>query len=854
MKKKNLKKSVVAAMITTSLLTYSNVSFANSSIQETIDRAKIDMKNATYTYVKPAENGRVISSQELYQVLNLAKENYQNARSLVIKSDLSNKESVLKELDTLYNDRLTKGLIPYIDAFNYVDKYLNPIMAELKQAESEKDWSELEKAYHKLSVQLNTRTDILYRFSGKVSRDLLLEQYKKPANLKRDQLVVPVTIYMKVKEAETLLALGQAEKARNILESTFPLLEKLPSSNAFPMVVELMKEVDSVSKEAGLVFSIPTPPPSPTSGGNSNNNSDVEDKSSANRAAARVVTALINALPISSKVNVSDGVAILKARAAYEKLTTVQKAMVNITRLTDAEKAFEVVKDKAVNEQAAKVVIFLIESLPTAVDVKVVHEAQIKEARAAYKELTDVQQALVGDITALEEAEQALVIAKEKATSEQAIEVVKTMIANLPLNVTVEDAVQIEAARAAYEALSKDQQAMVDVTALMKAEKALEEAKVKAAAEDKKKAQEAIKLIDAIKKTSTAVKYKKALDDAQTAYKNLTETQQLLVTNSDKLESELADFADVEAEASKLTAGAIGELVHGDNLLNRVTTLLENGYTTTILTSSGEILNGKLIVQPEVGEKAKNGTVVFQVKSPNGTKIERPVDLTVEPKDSSKLAIDAVKSLIAALPAANKVTLKHETQILAARAAYEALSEDQQAMVVNITALTNAEEALEVLKVASDDKEKAQEVVKLITAIKKNNSDYIETLEAARIAYEKLTETQRALVTNSEKLKNELADFRAIKAEASKVSVEAIGVLVDGDNLVNKATNLLEAGYTVTILTSPPGMLKGKQINQPKAGEQPISGEVEFQIKSANGTKIVQTVYLTVEPKEGKQN
>ncbi|MFF2753507.1 hypothetical protein ACFVR1_07065 [Psychrobacillus sp. NPDC058041] len=405
MKKKKLKKSVVAVVLVASLLTNSNVSFANNSLQETIDRAKINMNEAANAYVKPAENGRIVSSRELYQVLKMAKEHYQNARSLVIKSDRSNKEAILKELDTLYNEKLTKGLIPYIDAFNYVDKYLNPIMNEIKQAESEKDWVELERAYQKLSVQLNTRTDILYRFTGKVTRDLLIEQYKKPANLKLDQLNVPVTIYKKVKEAETLTALGNTKEANKTLKTIIPLIEKLPTVDSFPMIRELIKEMESASKAAGLVI---FPPNFVTPSENDKKNTDADDGTSSNNAAARMVTILINALPISSKVNVSDGVAIYAARAAYEKLTTAQKAMVDITRLTNAEKAFEVVKDKAINEQAASVVIFLIGELPAAVDVNVVHEAQIKEARAAYEALTSVQKALVRNITVLEEVEQAL--------------------------------------------------------------------------------------------------------------------------------------------------------------------------------------------------------------------------------------------------------------------------------------------------------------------------------------------------------------------------------------------------------------------------------------------------------------
>ncbi|TQR21380.1 bifunctional 2',3'-cyclic-nucleotide 2'-phosphodiesterase/3'-nucleotidase [Psychrobacillus vulpis] len=131
-------------------------------------------------------------------------------------------------------------------------------MADIKKAEAEKDWAKVEKLYHKLSVQLKSRTAILYRFSGKAARDLLIEQYKKPADLKRDQLRVPVTIYMKVVAAEKLLADDKKAEAVKVLETIKPLLNKLPSTSSLPMVKELLERVEAAMKAAG-VGSTPSP-------------------------------------------------------------------------------------------------------------------------------------------------------------------------------------------------------------------------------------------------------------------------------------------------------------------------------------------------------------------------------------------------------------------------------------------------------------------------------------------------------------------------------------------------------------------------------------------------------------------
>lgn len=271
MKKNRVKKSVVASVLAISLLTSTSASFANNSLQDVVDQARKDMKEASYAYVVPSQNGRLATSVELYPVLNLAKINYQKARNALVKSGAKNRETLLKDLDALYNERITKGLVPYIDAYNYADKYLTPILEDIKGAEAEKDWVKIEKLYHQLSVQLKSRTAILYRFTGKATRDLLLRQYKDPANLKRDQLMVPVTVYMKVREVDALLKAGKIEDARKVLESIQSLLYRLPTTDNMPMIKELLAQIEEVRKKAGIIIITPQPPTTtpPTTGGGS---------------------------------------------------------------------------------------------------------------------------------------------------------------------------------------------------------------------------------------------------------------------------------------------------------------------------------------------------------------------------------------------------------------------------------------------------------------------------------------------------------------------------------------------------------------------------------------------------------
>lgn len=256
MKNSKVKKSAVAAVIATSLFASSSVTFAANSLQNIVDNARKDIKNASYSYVVPAQSGKLVASADAYKALNTAKANYQKARNEIIKSNAKNKSSLLKSLDELYQERVTKGLVPYIDAYNYADKYLTPIMNEIKKAESAKDWAKLEKEYHKLSAQLKTRTAILYRFSGKAARDLLLDQYKEPADLKRSELMVPVTVYMKATQAQALFAAGKEEAAAKVLESIQPLLERLPSEQKLPAVKELLAFVEKVNAEVNPGFTL----------------------------------------------------------------------------------------------------------------------------------------------------------------------------------------------------------------------------------------------------------------------------------------------------------------------------------------------------------------------------------------------------------------------------------------------------------------------------------------------------------------------------------------------------------------------------------------------------------------------
>ncbi len=111
------------------------------------------------------------------------------------------------------------------------------------------------------------------------------------------------------------------------------------------------------------------------------------------KASAKAVEDLIDALPTPTDVTVEDEEAIKAARDAYDVLTQAAKEMVgNLETLEQAEAALAVEKDKA----AAKAVEDLIDALPTptditASDVPAEVEQAVRDAQEAFDALTDAQ-------------------------------------------------------------------------------------------------------------------------------------------------------------------------------------------------------------------------------------------------------------------------------------------------------------------------------------------------------------------------------------------------------------------------------------------------------------------------------
>ena len=243
---------------------------------------------------------------------------------------------------------------------------------------------------------------------------------------------------------------------------------------------------------------------------------------------AEAALAVVNQIAAIGEVTLSSGSTIADVREAYDALTGDQQALVgNYSTLTDAEAAYNtLVTDHA----AADAVIDKINAIIP--PITAASQTAIEEARAAYNALTDTQKGYVTNYSELTDAESALA----------AVNLINAI--DNPVVYTNECHQEILDARAAYEALTAEQKALVDATTLQVLTDA--EAAYDALVADHNAANAVIDLINAI---DNPVVYTDACHqeilDAREAYNNLTQAQKDLIDASTLLK--LTDAEDAYA-------------------------------------------------------------------------------------------------------------------------------------------------------------------------------------------------------------------------------------------------------------------------------------------------------------------
>ena len=224
----------------------------------------------------------------------------------------------------------------------------------------------------------------------------------------------------------------------------------------------------------------------------------------------------------------NDKAAVEAARADYDALSDADKAFVDpalLQKLTDVETALA-------NLEAAKTVENQINALP---DVIIYDDkADVEAARQAYDALTDAQKALVDP-----DALQKLTDAEQSIAVREPAKAVEALIFDLPDadKITLDDKADVEAARAALDALTPEQAEYVTFIALDKLFRA----------EDAIAAAEVTAMIDALPAADdVTVNDETDIINARAAYDALSDAQKVLI-ESDTLQKLTDDEAAINS-------------------------------------------------------------------------------------------------------------------------------------------------------------------------------------------------------------------------------------------------------------------------------------------------------------------
>lgn len=480
--------------------------------------------------------------------------------------------------------------------------------------------------------------------------------------------------------------------------------------------------------------------------------------------------AKIDALPAANNITLSNKNAVQSARSDYNALSSTEKNKVtNYSKLVACE---DKIAQLEADQSAANAVIAKINAIPSTINSNARDE--ISAARTAYNALTSAQKNLVTNLKRLTDAEAALQQYDAQQADKAAAESVEALIRAIPSTIDANAKDEIQAARAAYNALTSAQKGYVsNYSRLTDAENALnayEEQQAQIAA-DKAAANTVVAKINAIPANLT-LDDKDDVNAARTAYNALTSAQKGYVTNYSKLTSAEERIIALEEEAAEQAVvnaviAAINEIPDNLTLNDKAkVSAARNAYNALTNAQKEKVVNYSDLTDAEA-------TIAALEAQENANKAD-------------KEAADAVIAKINALP--DEITLNDKNVVDAARAAYDALTQKQKDLVTNYSILTNAEasiKALEEYEAANKrDQEAAKAVIDLIDALPETITlEDKNDVAAARTAYDALTDKQKEIVTNYSELT--AAEVKIAELEDDNYEevqkVTFVGIMVDKD-------------------------------------------------------------------------
>lgn len=268
------------------------------------------------------------------------------------------------------------------------------------------------------------------------------------------------------------------------------------------------------------------------------------------------VDAVMTKIAAIGTVTTESEAAIQDARAAYGELTVrQQKQVTNYQTLVDAEAALILAKENAAVIKSVEDKIAAIGE----VSYTSASKAKIDVARAAYNNLDEALRPSVSNYEVLTAAEARYAELKAAAEDAAAAEPVIAQI-NAIGKVTLESKRLIEAAEAAYAALTDSQQKLVSNYETLTAARAAYDALVQAEADNQAAAQAVMDQIAAI--GTVTLESEAAIQQARAAYDLLTPAQKALVTNLTVLTNAESTLAALKKQAAdEKAAKAVDELI-----------------------------------------------------------------------------------------------------------------------------------------------------------------------------------------------------------------------------------------------------------------------------------------------------
>ncbi|ACV62814.1 hypothetical protein Dtox_1979 [Desulfofarcimen acetoxidans DSM 771] len=364
------------------------------------------------------------------------------------------------------------------------------------------------------------------------------------------------------------------------------------------------------------------------------------------------VEVLINQLPENDRLTYGDIPQVQSLRAAYNRLTAVQRESVSgavYEKLTAAEATL-----LGQGNTIVEGIINRIDALPSTVTME--DKAEIRSIRQAYDNLPEMYRELITNLTAL--------IAAEEVIAELDIKDVEQLIERLPSadELTLANEADVQAARSAYDALIAGQQASVsNYNVLLAAEDAIARLGFKSVEQ----------LIEQLPSPDDlTLDNKSAVQAARNAYDALSAEQRVAVGNYELLQAAEAKIYDLEAqEAARAVDSLIDEL--------------PSAQEAQIADKTAAL--GARAAYNALNDQAKTYVAALQ-------KLTDVLE-AISGLERQTLKGGAVNDRISALPAVEALTLTDKAAVLEIRADYDALTEQEKALVTadNLSKLQEAE-------------------------------------------------------------------------------------------------------------------------------------------------------------------